>query len=176
MNSKLKEIMNNLSGNVIVIGLNDEYSKIIYKNNNVLNCDELNYYKRSSKGNASSNESIKYKKTINIKKIRKIYKKKSVDYIICNYSDISKFMNTFVKDSVHINKKKLYFFGNVDVDFILKKYKRYNTKINTYNYKDGIIIEIDNSNAKNNILKEVFYKIIDSILTAVDVIGNILMG
>ena len=115
-------------------------------------------------------------KKISIKKLRKIYKKKNVDYIICNFEHITNFLNSFVKDSIYINKTKLYFYGNVDKDLILKKYQRYDTKIDIKEYKDTCIIEIDNTNSKNNKIKEIKYTIVDGFNHVIEVIGDVLMG
>ena len=171
MNKELIKIISDIEGFVLAIGIDDKMANAVDKNDKIVKCDILNYFsKKEEKGKA------KKQKTINIRNIRKIYKKKKVDYIVCNYTQIQKYLKTFVKDSIYINKTKLYYFGELDEELIIKKYKRYNTKIEIKKYKNDSIIEIDNSKAKNNILKEFIYKIVDGFNNFVEVIGDILMG
>jgi len=171
MYKSLYSIISDMSGFVLAIGVDDKLVEKIDKNKNITNCDALNYV-----SNKNSKEKGKKLKKISIKNLRKIYKKKNVDYIICNYEHINKFLNTFVKDSVYINKTKLYFYGDIDKELILKKYQRYDTKIDIKDYKDTCIIEIDNTNSKNNKLKEIKYGIVDGFNHIIEVIGDILMG
>ena len=171
MNKELIKIISDIEGFVLAIGIDDKMANAVDKNDKIVKCDILNYFsKKKEKGK------VKKQKTINIRNIRKIYKKKKVDYIVCNYTQIQKYLKTFVKDSIYINKTKLYYFGELDEELIIKKYKRYNTKIEIKKYKNDSIIEIDNSKAKNNILKEFIYKIVDGFNNFVEVIGDILMG
>ena len=116
------------------------------------------------------------RKTININKLRKKYKKKKIDYIICDYNIISPYMRKFVKNSVYINKNKLYFYGNIDTELIKNMYGRYDTKINIKEYKKNYIVEIDNTNSKNNFIKDLYYSIKDTMTYLIEVIGDILMG
>lgn len=114
-----------------------------------------------------------FNKTIKIKKIRKVFKKKKIDYIICNYDEINNYFNTFIKDSIYINKKKIYYFGNVDIDLLKYKYGRYNTNIII---KNKNLIEIDVSKAKNNFFKDNYYRLKDFKDKLVELIGDILMN
>lgn len=169
MNKEINNIIKALSGNVLGIGLSEEASKQIEKNEKIIECNLLNSYsKKKFTG-------IKKGKTIKIKKIRKVFKKKKVDYIICNYTEISNYLNTFIKDSIYINKSKLYFFGEVGEDLI-KKYRRYNTNISIHKFESNSIVEIDTTLAKNNFFKDQFYRIFDWFSKAIEVIGDILMG
>ena len=140
---------------------------IIYKIS--VELDELiaSYYNKDNKKKSFFN------KTIKIKKIRKVFKKKKIDYIICNYDEISNYLNTFVKDSIYINKGKLYFYGNIDVDLLKLKYGRYNVEINLIDKK---IIEIDTSSAKNNFFKDNYYRLVDFKDRLVEIIGDVLMN
>lgn len=170
MNNDLNKIIKQIDGNVLGIGLDEKLSDTIEKNNKIIECNLLNsYVKGKFKGSL-------FQKTIKIKKLRKVFKKKKVDYIICDYDQISKYLNTFVKDSIYINKNKLYFFGNVDIDLINYKYQRYDTNINIKKYKNKSIVEIDNSKAKNNFLKDTYYRIKDFKDKIIEVIGDVLMN
>lgn len=164
---ELKKIIKNLGGNVLGIGLSEDLIKEIENNDKIINCNLLNpYIKRKKKFSL-------FNKTIKIKKIRKIFKKKKIDYIICNYDEINNYFNTFVKDSVYINKKKIYYFGNVDIDLLKYKYGRYDTNIII---KNKNLIEIDNSKAKNNFLKDNYYRLKDFKDRLIELIGDILMN
>lgn len=171
MNKELIKIISNMEGFVLAIGIDDKMANAIDKNEKIVKCDILNYLSRKNEKGKS-----KKQKSINIRNIRKIYKKKKVDYIICNYSQIEKYLKNFVKDSIFINKTKLYYFGELEEELIIKKYQRYNTKIDVKKYKNDFIIEIDNSKAKNNIYKEFIYRIVDGFNNLVEVVGDILMG
>lgn len=166
--NKLIKIINSFSGNVLCIGISEELTDIVYKNNNIINCDILSNSSKTGKSQIFS----KKNNTVNINQIKKKYKKKRIDYIICNYEIIKPYIKKFIKNSVYINKNKLYFYNNIDSNLIKSKYSRYNTKIKEY--KD--IIEIDNTNSKINILKELFYNIKDTLIFLIEIIGDILMG
>jgi len=173
MYKSLYNIISDMSGFVLAIGLDDKLVDRLDKNKNITKCDVLNYSPKKFGKEKVKKEKLK---KISIKKLRKIYKKKNVDYIICNFEHITNFLNSFVKDSIYINKTKLYFYGNIDKDLILKKYQRYDTKIDIKEYKDTCIIEIDNTNSKNNKIKEIKYTIVDGFNHVIEVIGDVLMG
>ncbi len=164
---ELKKIIKNLDDNVLGIGLSEDLIKEIENNDKIINCNLLNPYIKGKKKFSLFN------KTIKIKKIRKIFKKKKIDYIICNYDEINNYFNTFVKDSVYINKKKIYYFGNVDIDLLKYKYGRYDTNIII---KNKNLVEIDNSKAKNNFLKDNYYRLKDFKDRLIELIGDILMN
>lgn len=173
MNKELINLVNNFEGCVLAIGINDKIADAIDKNNKILKCDILNCISTKKEAKKAKTQKTKI---INIRKLRKIYKKKKVDYIICEYSEIAKYLNTFVKDSVYINSSKLYFYGKVNEELILRKYKRYTDKIKVSKKQENYLIEIDNTDTKNNTFKEFFYKIIDGLNNLVEIIGDVLMG
>ena len=171
MKNELKNIVKKFNGKVISIGLSEEFCDIIEKNEGVLFYDILD-----NKNDSNGKRKFFGNKSININKIRKRYKKKKIDYIICDYKVIEPYIKKFVKNSVYINKNKLYFYGEVDVDLITKKYGRYDTKIVVKEYKNTCIVEIDNTKSKNKRIKEIFYSIKDNIEAFIDIAGDILMG
>lgn len=174
----LKNISKNIDGNIITIGL--EYKTVINeldKNKQINNFYSMEFNGKKRSKNKEKNR--KKRKTISIKKIRKIFKKKRIDYIICNSEDINRFLRTFIRDSVYINKKKLYIYGNkknIDFELIEKRYKRYNTTINITEYDQYFLIEIDNTNAFNNFFKDLFYSIIDILYLIYNIIGDLLIS
>lgn len=175
--SDLKNICKKVNGKVLTIGL--DYStveKVLDKNENIT---ELFSMKFNGKKRTKKYEKGKRGKTISIKKIRKIFKKKRIDVIICNIEDIDRFLRTFIRDSVYINKNKLYIYGNkdvIDIELLEKRYKRYKTEVNITEYKKEILMEIDNSNAYNNKLKDILYNISDIGYNIVNSIGDLLIN
>ncbi len=162
----MKKVIKNISGFVLAFGLDEKLITNLNNNHNIEECILLdNYTKKEKKAHGIKGNNI------SIKKLRKKFKKKRVDYIICNYEVIQKYLNTFIKDSVFINKNKIYFY-NVTDHTLLKKYSRYNAQvIINKNY-----IEIDTSNSKNNFIKDLYYSVLDFGNKMIDIIGDILMG
>lgn len=170
MNQEVIKIIRKLNGNLLGIGLTKEMVDAIEKNDSIVECNLLNSYSKEEKGKR------KRLKTLKIKKLPKYFKKKSIDTMICDYEVIQKYMSTFVKNSVYVNRQKLYFFGKVDEELIIHRYNRYNTTIQFINTKDGKIIVIDNTKSKNHKLREIGYRIVDGISKMIDIIGDILMN
>lgn len=175
--SELKNICKSFSGNVLTIGLEfPTVEQVLDKNSNINKSYSMMFNgkkrcKRQEKGGRG--------KTVSIKKIRKIFKKKRLDYIICNIEDIDRFLRTFIRDSVYINKNKLYIYGNkkdIDLELIEKRYSRYNTKLEVLEFDKEILITIDNSEAKNNKFKDFFYNISDLGYSIVNIIGDLLIS
>jgi len=177
----MKEIYNItkcVSGNVLAIGVDEKIVKILEDNERVINCNLLNSDTYSKSKNSTKNKNHKLKK-IKIKKIRKIFKKKKIDFIICNIEEIKKYTKTFIKDSIYINKDMLYIYNiknNELQEELIKKYKRYNVEIETINNKNENIIKIDNKKSTTNLIKDILYLIIDTFVSIIDVISDILMN
>ena len=170
---KIYDIAKVVSGDVLGIGVDEKISEILEQNDRVLNCNLLNSF---SKPNTTKEEKKQRLKKIRIKKLRKVFKKKKVDFIICNIEEIKKYMKTFVKDSVYINKNILYIYNLNDEEYkkeIIKKYNRYNTKIEEI---DKTTLKIDNSNAKTNIIKDSFYLILDTLASLFNIISDLLLN
>ena len=166
--SELNRIIKQFNGNVLGIGLDEKILKQLNKNNKIMECNLLN--------SVTKGRGYGFSKTIKIKKIRKYFKKKSVNFILCNYEVMSKYLNSFVKNSIYLNDFKIYYYGDCDVDRLIRRYSRYDTKINVFKEKNIYILEIDCSNAKNNFFKEKLYSVVDLVDNAIEVIGDILMN
>lgn len=176
--SDLKKICKEINGNVITIGV--DYKTVLdelEKNERIVNLYTMQF--NGKKRSKRKEKGKKRDKTVSIKKIRKIFKKKRIDYIICNIEDISRFLRTFIRDSVYINKTKLYIYGsknNVDLELIEKRYNRYNVLVNIVEYDKEVLVEIDNTKAFNNILKDIFYNISDILYSIYNSIGDLLIN
>ena len=164
INNELKKI----SGVVLGIGLNEKEQTILEKNAKVTDCYLLN---SNSTNDANSKG---HSKTIDIKKIRKIFRKKSFDYIICNFEELKSYLRSFIKNSIYLNKSKMYFYniGDFELEELENRYVRYNS---TFDIKKNVVI-IDNSKSKTNVFKNVFYYICDLIYDVIDYIGKLLVN
>ena len=173
VNSNIKKYIKNMTGTVIGVGIdNKEILETIEKNNKILVCDLLNSV------NIEDNLIQKRKKKKYVKKLRKKYKKKNVNYIIVNSNEINRYLKTFVRDSVYINDTEIYYYmdKNYDIENITKRYKRYNTEIEVIKCDDGNIIRINTSKARNKFFKDKFYFIVDTLSNIADIIGDILVS
>lgn len=173
---KIYDITKMTSGNVLGIGVDEIITEILDQNDRVLNCNLLN---AQTSETTSDKKSKKRLKRIKVKKIRKIFKHKKVDFIICNIEEIKKYLRTFIKDSIYINKDMLYIYNITDDDLkeeLIKKYKRYNVKIEEIKDDNATLLKIDNKESKNNIVKDSIYLIIDSLTAFINIISDLLLN
>ena len=171
---KIYDIAKLVSGNVLGIGVDEKISEILNQNERVLNCNLLNSEVKIKKEGKKERQ-----KKISVKKIRKIFKKKNVDFIICNIEEMKKYLKTFIRDSIYINKDMLYIYNIKDEELkeeLIKKYKRYNTKIEEIKDKNNIILKIDNKNSKTNKIKDIKYMIIDTLISLFNLISDLLLN
>lgn len=176
MFKKLEEIIKKTKGNVLVLGLDNKLLNAFEKNNKVnlyaIYSNEANkipFIKRKKK---QTNKG----KTINIKKLRKYINKKSVDYLICNFDEMIEYYKYVIKDFIYLNNNLIYiyFTKDIDKDFIIKRFERYNVKISCNDYKNGYILTIDNTNGRNNFIKDKLYMVKDSFYNIAETIGTIM--
>lgn len=167
---ELKNVINKLYGNIIIIGkFDDELENLIKENKKILSCDHLT--NKFSKGKTKSGKN----KNINIKKIKKKYRKKKHDFMLCNIEDIIKYQKTFIKDSIYITKDEIYLFGKKDnIEVIKEKYERYTNCIQKKRLKEGTILKIK-TNFLPAKLKNIYYYMYDSIMYVIDLISDILI-
>ena len=177
MFNKLEEIIKKIEGNVLVIGLDDVLLNKFEKNNKV---NLYSIYSNKSNGifSKSKKKQTNKGKTINIKKLRKYINKKSVNWLICNMEEIMEYYKYIIKDTIYLNNNIIYIYSSneIDKEFIIQKYKRYNVEITFTDYKNGYIITINNKNGKNNYFKDKIYFIKDTFYNIAEVIGNILIS
>ena len=178
MFNKLEEIIKKCEGNVLAVCLDDKLMKQLNKNDNIGLISIESNRSRNLVGKTSKKKKLNGSKTISIKKLRKYIEKKSVDILFCNMNEMNDYYKFFIKDSVYLcsGTVYLYFDNDIDLEFIENKYKRYNTKIESTKYKNGYIVKIDVSEAKNNYFKDKLYLLHDSLYNLIEFIGNILVG
>lgn len=164
INSELRKI----EGSVLAIGLDSKKQSILENNKKICECYLLDSGKEE--GTSFKGKS----KTINIRKIKKVFKKKRFDYIVGNFLELEPYLRSFIKNSIYLNKGKLYFYNmtDFDLDELKNRYSRYNACVEI---KKNLII-IDNSQAKTNVFKNIFYYICDLIYDVIDYIGKILVN
>lgn len=176
MNKKLTEIINNLKGSLLGIGLNDDtLLDAIEKNDSIYTCYLLTNISKTGK-KFSMTKRGKNKK-INIKKIKKYFKKKSLNIIVCNFDIIKKFQRSFVPNSVYLNNGTLYVYGQKEeLENLKLKYQRYTKDISIEKADDFYIMKINNQNTKNNFFKDTFFKIKDFGSDVIELITDILIN
>ncbi len=166
--NELKEIIKVMNGKLLLIGnYSNKLKEIIDNNENILFCDELTSNVVDGKGKGKT-------KRLNIKKIKKHYKKNKINNTIVNYEEIKDYKNTFVKDSTYITKGNIIVIDKNSDETIFNMYKRYTKDIKIINCLDGKIFVINSSKAKNNKIKDMYYFIHDLIIDIFDTIGNLL--
>lgn len=174
INEIIKEVKS-IKGTVLGIGIEDK--KVldeIEKNKNIQLCFLLNNYKKNTNKKFKLNKKGKTKK-INIKKLKKHFRKKSFDNIICNYETIKKFYKSFVPNSIYINKGKLFVYGNIKyLENIKEKYERYTSEIITNKNNKNFLLIINNKDVKTNIIKTNYYKIKDTLNEILDYLTEFL--
>ena len=178
MYNYLLGIIKNIEGNVIGIGLDYKLLDGFNKNNRV-NVYTIDRSKSGIGFGKSKKRTTSSGRTINIKKLYKYFKRSSIDYIIGDIEEVNDYLKYFIRDSVYLDKKKIYLYGNkdvIDVDLLKKRYKRYKSNIEVKEYKDSFLLVIDNENAKTNWFKNKIFYIFDTLYNITEFISNILIS
>lgn len=173
----LKKELKNSTGNILCIGLNDkDLLDIIDNNKKIIKCDILNNNCiKIGKDNSNGPSS----KTVNIKNIKNIFKKKRIDKVLCDYKHIENHLKSFIKDSIYITKGNILIYGKYrekELEKIINLYNRYEIKNTIKSDKNYYIIEFEINNKKTNKLKDFGYLIIDFLLELYDIITELLVS
>ncbi len=174
MDNYLINQIKNMQGSLLGIGITSEkLKKAIKKNDKITLCNLL---EENPKGLSKKKFGVLNKpRTVNIKKIKKVFRKKRTDNIICNMDTVKPFLKTFVRDSVYINKGKLYIYGDKELLKQAKeKYKRYTNDIKLKEEKGKYILIVNNENTKNNKIKDIGYWWKDTANSFIDMLTLIL--
>ena len=168
-NSALNKEIKNMYGNTLIIGdIEEKLVKTLENNKKIKICNILGNKEYDSDGESSKTKKFR------LTKLRK-FKKKKVNFLICDYNKIDNYLKTFIKDSIYITNDYIYFCTNKPSK-IRKKYQRYNVEIKEINCVESTILIINTSRAKNNKIKEFIYNIIDFFENIIDIITEMLVS
>ncbi len=176
MNKEILQIIKKAKGSLLDIGLVDsEILDAIDENDNIYTCFVLSNISLTGKRfNVTGRGKTK---KINIKKIRKYFKKKTVDTIICNYNTIYQFRRSFIPSSVYINKGSLYIYGDKEqIEQLKLKYMRYTFDIHLAYYDNKAILKVNNEKTKNYFFKDFIYKVSDFFVDSLDIITELILN
>ena len=160
-----------------LIGIGSFSDKILYeieKNSQIISCDLLNETKHftTTKGKGRGRC-----KKIRIQKLRKKWKRKSINYFLVDMDILEKYKKYFIKDSMYLNCNTIYLYTShkeKDVSVWIERYQRYSVTLQKLFLDDGILLVIETNDQKRNFVKDRWYFMIDTINDILDVIGDIL--
>ncbi len=170
MNDALKKIIKDIKGNVLIVGINNQYVlDAVYKNKDLIQVFSLDRTKLFSKPQKNA-ESVK------IRKLKKRFKD-GLDYMICDVNGINIDLRRVLYNTYNIIGKEIIYYGiydEYDVDRIIKKYERYNCKVDKKMYDNSFVLRIKVKDIK--VTKLGWYKIADTFEDIIEGIGNLLMS
>lgn len=176
MKEKIIKELKKMEGSLLGIGIDDKLLlDIIEENDKIDLC-----YILSNKSNGESSKKFKLfkngrNKTVNIKKLKKYFKKKSIGNVICDYNVLKKHIRSFIPGSVYINSGKLYIYGNVsELKELDEKYKRYTNDVKLEKKGKSFLLIVDNSKTKNNFIKDILYQLSDLFNDGLDFLTELL--
>lgn len=170
--NELKTTVQKLEGKVLLIGnYSDDINQILLHNKKVFLCEQLTCIDSQLLHDKKADKS----KKINIKKLKKRYRKNGIDHLLVLENQIKDFKNTFVRDSLYIVKNKIYLVKSKESEQIIKMYFRYLKTIEIIPCLDGEIVCIDVRNYKNNKMKNLWFYVIDCLTDVMNAIGDILV-
>ena len=93
-------------------------------------------------------------------------------------NEMMKYYERFIRDTIKFSRNVIYVYATdeIDKDFLVSRYKRYNTEITITDYKNSYMLIVDCKEAKTNFIKNIFYYISDTIYDIVEFIGNVLVS
>lgn len=173
--NNLKQIIKDLNGKMSVFGsVYDKVLNLIEKSKSIESCDLISEYSFSLFGKKDvTGGSRKF----NIKKLKKIYKKNSINQVIINLDEFDRYKKTLIRDSVYICKGNIIIFSEnkeYDIDTIISRYNRYECSSSYHECSDGFIIVIDASSSTSHKCMDKFYFIKDTFYDVVETISNLL--
>ncbi len=169
MIEELKKVLKDIEGRIIAFGFRTEkFESIINSNKKIISLDVFDEISKKTSLFHSKSKKIK------IKRLRKIYKKKNVDYVIINADEFLKYTYDLVIETIYIAKKVYIFGSDINVKKFMIKYKRYNISCVEKRIVDNTLCKLDVENVKNNPIKEYLYKIKDKFAGAIDFVVEVL--
>ena len=170
---KIKELLKNVHGDVLAIGLSEEEESFLSNNSNITDIATLHNNKNLLK---EAKTKIKSKeKNISIKKLRKKFKKNRIDFTICNIDDVSSYLKYIVKDMVFFTKDSIYLYFEKEEALKEKLYEmfhRYQVEIKEEEKENKTYFLIKVNDKKKNKMKDRFYLIKDTFDQFLELIRN----
>lgn len=174
---RLYDELKDIKGNVLCICVSDnKIMKLLNKSNDV-NLFEFNRNEKRKLFSKRKKVKLNNEKKVNIKKFRKIFKKKKIDYIIIDVNNIYDYFKYMASNSIYVCKKKIYLYGKSDfisADSVSKKFKRYNANVESIQIDDEYLVVANVKNSKYSRFKEIFYLFIDTFINLGDMITFLL--
>lgn len=166
----MNSIINGLSNNVVTLDLDNKYRDMVINNKNILNIFEL--------GGSGNGKSFSFfKKSLDVDKYNKYFKRKDINYFIGEVSNVLKYKKTLVKDILTTTCDKVYIYSKNKnslqvLEHIVKRYtKDYEIKKIDRDY----ILIISCKKVRSNFLINKLYYIKDMFTEFFDFISNILL-
>ncbi len=176
----IKELAKNFKGNVLCIGVSDlsflnqlSHMKSISVFTIQRNPSRSIFSRKRKKGLREDGRKV------NMKKLRKAFKKKSIDYLVCDISEIYDYFKYFLYDSVVINRGKTYLYGEskyIDPNVLARRFHRYHAKTKVETEGDSFLIIVDNKDSRGSWLLSRWYVIVDSFHNLGDMISAALIS
>ena len=164
-------------GNVLCICVEDGRILSRIKKNNSITLYELERIKKRKIFTRDKRISNKKGKSVKIKKFRKLFKKKSIDYTIIDLNNVYDYYKYIASNTIYLCKNKIYIYGNSDIidsNSVAKKYLRYTKNITKIQNGTEYIVIVDCTDTKFSLIKEKFYIIVDTFHNLGDMISYIL--
>lgn len=173
---KILEDGKDFKGNVLCICVEDNIIQELIKNKKI-GLYELSRNTKIKSFLRKKRLKTKTGKSVKIKKFRKLFKKKSIEYVVINLNNVFDFYKYMASNSIYVCKKQIYLYGNSDyitAQDVAKKFERYDTKIEKIQDEDNYLVIVKCSNAKYNFFKEKFYLVVDTLYNIGDMISYFL--
>lgn len=178
---ELNGLPKKLKGSVLVIGFDDNGKLVndLKNNNSINNVYTLNNNSKEKKKKNKRKKKFIGERNIDIKKLKKEFKKQSFDYIICDFDTITPFFRSFVKNSILLASEKVYLYVqglDYEHEEIRYRYERYGSKVLKKGAHDEYLFEINVTKIKISFFKSFRYWLKDIRYDFVEFIANILIG
>ena len=176
----MKKIISDIhtfKGNVLCIGVTDDKILSGLNKNNNIGLYELSRPEPRKIFSRRKRVKTKNGKSVPIKKFRKIFKKKSIEYLIIDLNSVYDYYKYMSSNSIYVCNKKIYLYGSskmITANDVGKKFKRYKTKVECVQDGDNYLVIVDSYLAKFSFMKEKYYLIIDSLINLSDMISYFL--
>ena len=166
-------------GNVVCVGVRDDKLLLALKENKKASIFTIDIIGRRSLFRKRNKVKTDNGKKINIKKLRKTFKNKSIDNLIYDLDEMYEYFKYFIGDSIIITRGKIYIYGSskfIDPKALIKRYKRYNTTAFLEVNGDSFTIIIYASVSHTNWFKNKIYFVVDTFHNIGDMISAALIS